>query len=88
MSQLASTVSRLESQGKLPSQTIVNPKQNVSEITLRSEKELEEHTQVRKTPNRDEETEKEVLQPQNNQKPVKEHPKSLVIPPPFPERSR
>ncbi|XP_019149873.1 PREDICTED: uncharacterized protein LOC109146677 [Ipomoea nil] len=28
VSQLASTVSRLESQGKLPSQTIVNPKQN------------------------------------------------------------
>ncbi|XP_031127650.1 uncharacterized protein LOC116029749 [Ipomoea triloba] len=86
ISQLASTVSRLESQGKLPSQTIVNPKQNVSAITLRSGKELEEHTQVRKTPNRDEETEKEVHQPQNDQKPIKEHPKSLVIPPPFPSR--
>ncbi|XP_031095193.1 uncharacterized protein LOC115999484 [Ipomoea triloba] len=85
MSQLASTVSRLESQGKLPSQTIVNPKQNVSAITLRSGKELPEHTQVRKTPNR-EETEKEVHQPQNGQKPDKEHPKSWVIPPPFPSR--
>ncbi|XP_031105454.1 uncharacterized protein LOC116010268 [Ipomoea triloba] len=86
MSQLASTVSRLESQGKLPSQTIVNPKQNVCAITLRSGKELEEHTQVRTTLNRDKETEKEVHQPQNDQKPVKEHPKSLVIPPPFPSR--
>ncbi|XP_031116657.1 uncharacterized protein LOC116020315 [Ipomoea triloba] len=86
MSQLASTVSRLESQGKFPSQTVVNPKQNVSAITLRSGKELEQHTQVRKTLNRDEETEKEVHQPQNDQKPVKEHPKSWVIPPPFPSR--
>ncbi|KAL2237822.1 UNVERIFIED_CONTAM: hypothetical protein Sindi_0973900, partial [Sesamum indicum] len=41
MSQLASSVSRLESQGKFPSQTITNPKQNVSAITLCSEKELQ-----------------------------------------------
>ncbi|KAL0406553.1 UNVERIFIED_CONTAM: hypothetical protein Slati_3969200 [Sesamum latifolium] len=41
VSQLASSVSRLESQGKLPSQTIINPKQNVSAITLCSEKELQ-----------------------------------------------
>ncbi|XP_031097052.1 uncharacterized protein LOC116001306 [Ipomoea triloba] len=86
ISRLASTVSRLESQGKFPSQTVVNPKQNVSAIILRSRKGLEEHTQVRKTPNRDEETEKEVHQPQNDQKPIKEYPKSLVIPPPFPSR--
>ncbi|XP_031108716.1 uncharacterized protein LOC116013208 [Ipomoea triloba] len=86
MSQLASTVSRLESQGKLPSQPIVNPKQNVSAITLRSGKGLEEHTQVRKTFNQDEETEKEVHQPQNDQKLVKESPETLVIPPPFPSR--
>ncbi|KAL0444838.1 UNVERIFIED_CONTAM: hypothetical protein Slati_2206500 [Sesamum latifolium] len=41
VSQLASSVSRLESQGKLPSQTIINPKQNVSAIILCSEKELQ-----------------------------------------------
>ncbi|XP_031101884.1 uncharacterized protein LOC116005787 [Ipomoea triloba] len=86
MSQLASTVSRLESQGKLPSQTIVNPKQNVSAITLRSGKELEEHTQVRKTPNRDEENKKEVHPRQNDQKLVKESPETLAIPLPFPSR--
>ncbi|XP_019178826.1 PREDICTED: uncharacterized protein LOC109173960 [Ipomoea nil] len=86
VSQLASTVSRLESQGKLPSQTVVNPKQNVSAIALRSGKELKEHTQVRKTPNQDEETEKEVSQPQNDQNLIGELPKSLVIPPPFPSR--
>ncbi|KAK8977339.1 hypothetical protein V6N11_030658 [Hibiscus sabdariffa] len=36
MSQLAQTLGRLESQGKLPSQTEPNPKENVSAITLRS----------------------------------------------------
>ncbi|KAF7841967.1 putative reverse transcriptase domain, Ribonuclease H-like domain protein [Senna tora] len=35
-------MSKLESQGKLPSQTEVNPRQNVSAITLRIGKELEE----------------------------------------------
>ncbi|KAF7821064.1 hypothetical protein G2W53_026519 [Senna tora] len=40
MSQLATSVSKLESQGKLPSQTETNPKHNVCAITLRSGKEL------------------------------------------------
>ncbi|KAL0413527.1 UNVERIFIED_CONTAM: hypothetical protein Sradi_1554400 [Sesamum radiatum] len=58
VSQLASLVSRLESQGKLPSQTNINPKQNVSAITLCSKKELQlknstrrEHAQQNKTEN-------------------------------------
>ncbi|XP_022040522.1 uncharacterized protein LOC110943071 [Helianthus annuus] len=38
MAQLASSVSKLESQGKLPAQTENNPKHNVSAITLRSGK--------------------------------------------------
>ena len=42
MTQLATSVNRLESQGRLPSQTETNPKQNVSAIVLRSGKELEE----------------------------------------------
>ncbi|XP_019158165.1 PREDICTED: uncharacterized protein LOC109154882 [Ipomoea nil] len=43
MGQLATTVSRLESQssGKLPSQTVVNPRENASAIVLRSGKEIE-----------------------------------------------
>ncbi|XP_019200117.1 PREDICTED: uncharacterized protein LOC109193754 [Ipomoea nil] len=86
VSQLASTVSRLESQGKLPSQTVVNPKQNASAVTLRSGKELQEPTQVKSRHNRDEEKEKEVHPPQNDQKLVKEHPEAVVIPPPFPSR--
>ena len=42
--QLVTTVSRLEAQGygRLPSQTVMNPRENVSAITLRSGKVLEE----------------------------------------------
>ncbi|KAL0446418.1 UNVERIFIED_CONTAM: hypothetical protein Slati_1769700 [Sesamum latifolium] len=43
ISQLASFGSRLESQGKMPSQSIINPKQNASAIILRSGKELQDH---------------------------------------------
>ncbi|KAF7820928.1 DNA-directed DNA polymerase [Senna tora] len=42
MSQIAASVSILESQGKLPSQTETNPKHNANTITLRSGKELED----------------------------------------------
>ncbi|XP_039067585.1 uncharacterized protein LOC120213542 [Hibiscus syriacus] len=59
MSQLASSVSRLESQGKLPSQTIVNPKQNVNAITLRSGKELKEPSSLAHGRALEEETKKE-----------------------------
>ncbi|XP_010279242.1 PREDICTED: uncharacterized protein LOC104613215 [Nelumbo nucifera] len=43
MGQMATTISWLEAQslGKLPSQTVVNPKENVSAIVLRSGKEVE-----------------------------------------------
>ena len=41
--QMASTISQLQSKdsGKLPSQTIVNPRENANAITLRSGKQLE-----------------------------------------------
>ncbi|KAF7802709.1 uncharacterized protein G2W53_041820 [Senna tora] len=42
VSKLATSISKLESQGKLPSQTEANSRQNVSAITLRSEKEIQE----------------------------------------------
>ncbi|KAH9669750.1 DUF4220 domain-containing protein [Citrus sinensis] len=52
MSQLATTVSRLESQvlGRLPSQSEVNPKQNVSAVILRSGKELQEPNAIKQIP--------------------------------------
>ena len=43
MGQLATFVSKLESQGRLPSQIVVNLKQNVSAISLRNGKELQEN---------------------------------------------
>ncbi|KAL2235917.1 UNVERIFIED_CONTAM: hypothetical protein Sindi_1323900 [Sesamum indicum] len=43
INQLASSVGKLESQGKLPSQSVINPRQNVSAIMLRSGKELQEN---------------------------------------------
>ena len=44
VSQLANTVERLEAQGsgKLPSQTVINPKENICAISLRSGKQLDE----------------------------------------------
>ena len=43
MGQMATAINRLEAQssGKLPSQTVVNPRENVSAIVLRSGKEVE-----------------------------------------------
>ena len=41
MTQLTTYVSKLESQGKLPTQTEKNPKHNVCVITLRNDKEYE-----------------------------------------------
>ena len=43
VSQVATSMSKFESQGKLPSQTEINPRQNVSAITLRSGKELQDN---------------------------------------------
>ncbi|KAL0408249.1 UNVERIFIED_CONTAM: hypothetical protein Sradi_1759300 [Sesamum radiatum] len=61
MSQLASSVSRLESQGKVPSQTVINPKQNVSAITLCSEKELQFGNSTRRGHVRQNRTENSVV---------------------------
>ncbi|XP_031276919.1 uncharacterized protein LOC116135362 [Pistacia vera] len=86
MSQLASSMSRLESQGKLPSQTVVNPKQNASAVTLRSRKELKEPSKAA----RGEEIKKEVVAPQPQTDQPRgldsEQPKALMTNPPFPTR--
>ncbi|XVF64254.1 hypothetical protein PTKIN_Ptkin09bG0153500 [Pterospermum kingtungense] len=57
MSQLAYSVSILESQGILPSQIVVNPKHHISEITLIGEKELKEPSKMKSR----EEAEKDVI---------------------------
>ncbi|XP_076935554.1 uncharacterized protein LOC143602260 [Bidens hawaiensis] len=80
MAQLSTSVSKIESQGKLPPQTEKNPKHNVCAITLKSgeeelrsgEKEIVAEKDGKKT---------EVSKPLKNE--VKFYP-----PPPFPERLR
>ncbi|XP_031272549.1 uncharacterized protein LOC116131037 [Pistacia vera] len=61
VSQLATTVGRLEAQGsrKLPSQSLVNPRENVSAITLRSGRQLEG---THKKPNDEKEVGDELIQ--------------------------
>ncbi|XP_043813667.1 uncharacterized protein LOC122723840 [Manihot esculenta] len=90
MSQLATSVSKLESQGKLPSQTVPNPKQNVSAIMLRSGKELESASlkKLAQGSKADQkiEAEIEILEENQPQKYEKEQSSIQVIRPPFPER--
>ncbi|KAH9679689.1 hypothetical protein KPL71_026230 [Citrus sinensis] len=88
MSQLATTVSRLESQvlGRLPSESEVNPKQNVSAVILRSGKELQEPSK-KVTKHVEDELEKNELMPKSQDaQPTRAKPLPIVIPPPFPSR--
>ncbi|KAH9648757.1 hypothetical protein KPL70_025723 [Citrus sinensis] len=88
MSQLATAVSRLESQvlGRLPSQSEVNPKQNVSAVILRSGKELQEPSK-KVTKHVEDELEKNELMPKSQDaQPTRAKPLPIVIPPPFPSR--
>ncbi|XP_024039240.1 uncharacterized protein LOC112097878 [Citrus clementina] len=82
------SVSRLESQviGRLPSQSEVNPKQNVSAIILKSGKELQEPSK-KVTKHVEDELEKNELMPKSQDaKPTRAKPLPIVIPPPFPSR--
>ncbi|XP_076914824.1 uncharacterized protein LOC143573953 [Bidens hawaiensis] len=72
--QLASSVSKIESQGKLPPQTEKNPKHNVCAITLRSG---EEEVVIKEKVNIKDEASKLVKSEAN-----------FYPPPPFPERLR
>ncbi|XP_040947366.1 uncharacterized protein [Gossypium hirsutum] len=82
VSKLSMAVNRLESQGKLPSQTEPNPRQNASAITLRSGKVLEPVPD--KSHGQDKEQEKHISDPKA--KPDSEIQKPIVVPPPFPRR--
>ncbi|KAF7822064.1 hypothetical protein G2W53_027519 [Senna tora] len=96
MSQLATSVSKLESQGKLPSQTETNPKHDASAITLRSGKELENvPAKLRRghALDKDAGTEPKAelqveKQPERNQKEEKQSPSAeLIAQLPFHERN-
>ncbi|XP_027155012.1 uncharacterized protein LOC113760037 [Coffea eugenioides] len=86
------SVNRLESQlsGKLPSQTIVNPKKNASAITLKSGKELPKPSKRISEQAIEEELEKEgnVSQPRALEQPDFGEKSTQVVtpPPPFPSR--
>ncbi|XP_073033722.1 uncharacterized protein [Primulina eburnea] len=92
ITQIATSVSKLEAQnsGKLPSQTVVNPKENASAMILRSGKEID---QKNTSPTKDteekgttEETEeKSEKQPKVNSKSFSSTISNAVVPP-FPSR--
>ena len=90
VSRLASSMSKLESQGKLPSQTVTNSKQSVNAVTLRSGKELQGPNKKARNNDLEEQIEREVVTPhiQHDQSggPSVEPRKPLVITPPFPSR--
>ncbi|CAA0810467.1 Unknown protein, partial [Striga hermonthica] len=78
----------MDAASKLPSQTVINPKQNANAITLRSVKELQDAKKSSKKGNLEEEVEKEVAhdavkgQDADQGKPLK----PLAPSPPFPSR--
>ncbi|XP_017628966.1 uncharacterized protein LOC108471937 [Gossypium arboreum] len=82
VSKLSMVVNRLESQGKLPSQTEPNPRQNVNAITLHSGKVLE--TVPAKNHGQEKEREKQISDP--TARPKLEVQKPVVMPPLFPRR--
>ncbi|XP_052885323.1 uncharacterized protein LOC128293819 [Gossypium arboreum] len=82
VSKLSMAVNHLESQGKLPSQTEPNPRQNASAITLRSGKVLE--TVPTKSHGHEKDQENQISDPTT--RPESEIQRPVVIPPPFPGR--
>ncbi|KAI3690179.1 hypothetical protein L2E82_48154 [Cichorium intybus] len=87
VSQLANSMSKMETQGKLPSQTEKNPKHNACAITLRSGKAYDGPRMPE-----DEEDELEVKKDEttssNNNKQKQVQIEAQVTPPPFPSRLR
>lgn len=96
MSPFATSLSRLESQGKLFSQTEVNPFFNVSMITLRSDKELQDiphRLSLRQGSQREAKSETLAKAPnlackENSHKAVRDYGQlePLTVKSPFPER--
>ena len=86
--QMASTISQLQSMDsrKLPSQSIVNPRENANTITLRSEKQLE--TPQKDNVQREESTIASSSHPNEPKEKVTPKPSfpSYITPPPFPSR--
>ncbi|KAL7597396.1 hypothetical protein Lser_V15G31293 [Lactuca serriola] len=82
MTQLATSVSKLESQGKLPAQTEKNPKHSACAITLRNGKEYESPKMVEEEEKIELEKEEEKSKTPSKQVPIE----AKLTPPPFPSR--
>ncbi|XP_010242023.1 PREDICTED: uncharacterized protein LOC104586472 [Nelumbo nucifera] len=89
MGQMVTAISRLEAQssGKLPSQTVVNPKENVSAIVLKSDEEVETPARAAPAlPNREKEKDiipddgvpKRKFPPLSDYKPIRPFPHALA----------
>ncbi|XP_073025210.1 uncharacterized protein [Primulina eburnea] len=92
ITQIATSFSKLEAQnsGKLPSQTVVNPKENASAMVLRSGKEIDQKntspTKVTEEKSTNEEIKGESeKEPKVNSKPLSSTISNAVVPP-FPSR--
>ncbi|XP_059431555.1 uncharacterized protein LOC132165068 [Corylus avellana] len=79
MGQMATAISKLEAQssGKLPSQTVVNPRENASAIVLRSGKEEKNVVADRNVPN-DDDVPKRKFPPLSDYKPIPPFPQALA----------
>ncbi|KAK8984542.1 hypothetical protein V6N11_047763 [Hibiscus sabdariffa] len=86
INQLAKTLGRLESQGKLPSQTEPNPKENVSAITLRSGTIVEPAVQKQKEKPMNSDSQEGDATTEGGVPIVEPEPLPYAEPPPFPSR--
>ncbi|XP_062173532.1 uncharacterized protein LOC133878994 [Alnus glutinosa] len=80
MGQMATAISKLEAQssGKLPSQTVINPRENVSSIVLRSEQEKEKNVVADGDFPNDDDVPKRKFPPLSDYKPVPPFPQALT----------
>ncbi|XP_062176246.1 uncharacterized protein LOC133881340 [Alnus glutinosa] len=80
MGQMATAISKLEAQNsrKLPSQTVINPRENVSSIVLRSEQEKEKNVVVDGDFPNDDDVPKRKFPPLSDYKPVPPFPQALT----------
>ncbi|XP_062147736.1 uncharacterized protein LOC133856697 [Alnus glutinosa] len=80
MGQMATAINKLEAQssGKLPSQTVLNPRENVSAIVLRSEQEKEKNVVAEGDFPNDDDVPKRKFPPLSEYKPVPPFPQALT----------
>ncbi|XP_062151844.1 uncharacterized protein LOC133860215 [Alnus glutinosa] len=80
MGQVVTAISKLEAQnsGKLPSQTVINPRENVSSIILRSEQEKEKNVVEDGDFPNDDDVPKRKFPPLSDYKPVPPFPQALT----------